>query len=113
LMTLQCETMNDKPTAGYFGTWGWQEDAIGEIGLGVIVAPEVVKDVRTINNERHIRCRPSSDGRLRYWVIGDWRRGRQYPVAPTANHWRRELEQLAELLLQDINVNVGRSEDVP
>ena len=105
--------MCDVPAAGCFGTWGWQEDAIGEIGMGVIVAPEVVKDVRTINNERHIRCRPSSDGRLRYWVIGDWRRGREYPVAPTANAWRRDLQRLAELLLQDIDVNIGRPEDVP
>ena len=98
--------------AGCFGSWGWQEDVIGDIGMGMIVSPQQVVDVLDLPEERRIRCRLSDDGELRYWLIGDWRRGRQHPVAPTIDNWRKELKQLAGLLLNDVRVRIGEPEDV-
>jgi hypothetical protein len=99
------------PAAGCCGSWGWQEDVIGEIGMGLIVSPAAVVDLRDAPAERRIRCR-TSNGELRYWAIGDWRRGRQYPVAPTLDNWRRELRSLAGLLLDDVEVKIGQPEQV-
>jgi hypothetical protein len=58
------------------------------------------------------RCRPTGDGKLHYWIIGDWRRGRQYPVAPTVDNWNRQLHDLGQLLLDDVNLTIDPSEAV-
>jgi hypothetical protein len=96
--------------AGYVGAWGWQQDVIGEIAMGLIVPPKQVVDWKDEPAERRIRCR-ASQGELRYWAIGDWRRGRQHPVGPTVGNWRRELADLAGLLLDDVEVKMGQPED--
>ena len=98
---------------GCFGSWGWQETVIGEIGMGLIVPPDRVVDVLDLPEERRVQCRPSDDGELRYWIIGDWRRGRQYPVAPTIDNWAKELRQLATLLLNDVRIEIGGPERMP
>ena len=97
--------------AGCFGTWGWQEDAIGRIGMGLIVAPDAVVDVRIEPAERRIRCR-TDGGRLRYWLIGDWRRGRPYPIAPAKSDWQREVQSLARLLLDEVRLEPAPAEVV-
>jgi len=48
----------------------------------------------------------------KYWLVGDWRRGRQYPIAPTAENWRRELRALAGLLLSEPRVTIGKPEEL-
>ncbi len=98
--------------AGYFGSWGWQEDAIGQIGMGVIVPPEAVVHVDDLPAERRIRCHLSNAGNLRYWIIGDWRRGRQYPIAPTVDNWNRQMHSLSQLLLNEVKITIGQSEAV-
>jgi hypothetical protein len=94
---------------GSFGSWGWQESAIGEIGMGLIVSPRVVEKVIDLKDERRILCKVP-DGKLRYWVIGDWRRGRQHPIAPTIDNWHWELNELAKRLLTDVRVTIGQPE---
>jgi hypothetical protein len=79
----------------------------------LIFAPEAAVKVEDLGEERRVLCRLSKDGRLRYWVIGDWRCGRQYPVAPTATNWRRELRELAKSLVQDVRISVPTSERGP
>ncbi|MFV2068148.1 MAG: DUF4861 family protein, partial [Pirellulales bacterium] len=111
MVQLPREQTFDDAAAGCFGTWGWQEDAIGEIGMGIVVSPRAVIRVRDQPAERQIECRISDGGKLRYWIIGDWRRGRQYPVAPTVDNWKDELQDLAHLLLDDVNIKLGRSQD--
>ena len=91
---------------GCLGTWGYQDDVIGEVGLGLIVPPEALKDVIDLADERRLLC-DTSDGALRYWIIGDWRRGRQYPIAPTISNWRRELSDVCGSLLADVKVSLG------
>ena len=106
------QTFADTVT-GCFGTWGWQEDAIGQIGMGLIVSPQQFIGLSDETEERRLRCRMSKDNCLRYWVIGDWRRGRQYPVAPTMANWQQEVRSLACLLLDDLQLEMGRPENVP
>ncbi|HSW47427.1 MAG TPA: DUF4861 family protein [Phycisphaerae bacterium] len=91
------KAFSDKET-GYLGAWGFQEPAIDEIGMAVIVPPEQIVAFNEDENERRVRCRTSDDHRLRYWIVGDWRRGRQHPIAPTIDNWRRETRELAGLL---------------
>lgn len=98
--------------AGTFGSWGWQENAIGEIGMGLIILPDMVEEVIDLEKERRIACRPAG-GTLRYWIIGDWRRGRQHPVAPTIDNWHWELNELAGQLLSEPMVSLGPPEDIP
>ena len=83
---------------------------IGEIGMGLIVAPDRVIDVVDLPDERRVRCRTSDDGQLTYWVIGDWRRGRAYPVSPCVVNWKNELRELADLLVNDVRVRIGRAD---
>jgi len=77
-------------SAGCLGSWGWQEDVIGEVGLGLIVPPERLKNMVELAGQRRLRCQ-CPDATLRYWIIGDWRRGRRFPIAPTISYWKREL----------------------
>jgi len=104
-------TFVDK-SLGCFGVWGWQDDAIGEVGLGLIVPPDSLKDVVELAAEHRLRCQVS--GRtLRYWIIGDWRRGRRFPVAPTVDNWRQELGALAGPLHRDVRVVLGDPQKLP
>jgi hypothetical protein len=111
LVKLPRETAFAEAESGCYGTWGFQEAAIGEIGLGLIVPPSAVVDVVDLPDERRVRCR-TSGGKLRYWLIGDWRRGRQYPIAPTVQNWRREMRELADRLIDDVRVKLDLSSSV-
>jgi len=96
-----------EPDKGFAGVWGYQEAVIDEIGMGVIVSPKAVVGQVDLPAERRVKVRTSDGGKLRYWLIGDWRRGRQHPVAPTTVNWRGELAALAELLLNDVKVTIS------
>ncbi len=95
---------------GFSGVWGWQEDVIGDIGIGAVFPPKAVAGQADLPAERHVKLRTSDGGKLRCWLIGDWRRGRQHPVAPAVSNWKQELAALAALLLNDVKVSIGRPE---
>ena len=105
LVKLINESSFSDVAAGVLGAWGFQEEGIGEIGLSVIVPPSVAKEIVELDSERRIRC-GAPDATLRYWILGDWRRGRQYPVAPTVDNWRRETGELARQLTQEPVVTI-------
>ena len=95
------------PEEGYAGVWGQQVPEIGEIAMGLIAPPKAYAGPVDLPTERRYRWRTSEGGQLRYWLWGDWRRGRQYPVAPAVENWRRELRELAAALLHDVVVTPG------
>ena len=96
---------------GCLGVWGFQEAAIDEIGMSVIVPPEQLVGFIDANDDRQARCKTTDDGRLRYWIVGDWRRGRQHPVAPTIDNWHQEMKELAALLHHPPRVVLEQAED--
>ncbi len=113
LVKLPREQSFSDATKGILGSWGWQQEVIGDIGMAILVDPvNQVEGIVDLAEERRIRCHLTDKGKLRYWIIGDWRRGRQHPVAPTAENWRREVEALAAELRQGVIVEVGKPEGV-
>jgi len=104
------ETFFDR-SLGLFGTWGYQDDSIGEIGMGLIVPPDGLDRVVELADERRVLTK-APGGALRYWIIGDWRRGRRFPVAPTVANWRRETQALADRLHRGVRVTIQPPEDI-
>jgi len=96
---------------GCAGIWGYQVPVIGEIGLGLIVSPDAYVEYVKLPLEHRVKLR-LTDNKIRYWLIADWRRGRQHPVNPTIENWQRELRELADVLLNDVAVNPGQPEAV-
>ncbi len=96
------------PGAGVMADWGWHGDEIGEIGVGVVVPPAQVRSVVRNASEARLVCAPA-DGhtQLRYWILGDWRRGMQYPVSPGPDEWLAQLETLAHALNTSPDIHIG------
>ena len=109
---LARETTFDRSRDGYFGSWGLQSPVIGEIGMGLIAPPKTFEAVADEPSERRIKYRTTDGGKFRYWLIADWRRGRQFPVAPTAEDWRKQLHDLSKLLLNEPGIAIGAPESV-
>lgn len=118
LLKLPREDSFTDPAMGCLGAWGFQEIVIDEIGIALIVPPQRWLDVTEVDipnepGERRIRCSPGTDNELSYWIIGDWRRGRQHPIAPTIDNWRREVTALAKQLHHPPSVALGTVQEVP
>lgn len=113
MVKLPSERCFEDTARGLIGAWGYQEEVIGDIGMGLIVPPDLRVETIDLKAERQLRCRLDADSTLRYWIIGDWRRGRQHPVAPTIDNWQRELSELADLLHQPVRVTLGQVEKKP
>ena len=101
----------DKDT-GCMGSWGFQQEVIGDIGMAVIAPPSQVADFVELPSEHRVRCRLTENGQLTYWIWGDWRRGRQHPIAPTIDNWRTEVKELAESLNQGLKVSLSQPESI-
>lgn len=110
LVKLPREQFFVETSRSFMGTWGWQEEVIGDIGMAIIAARRRIVDVVELPDERRMRCRLDKSGSLRYWIIGDWRRGRQHPIAPTVDNWRQEVGELTQQLRAPTRVDVSRAE---
>ncbi len=108
LLDLGPETMFFDQSSGVLGQWGWQEEGIGDIGLAVIVPPARISRMERVPGETRVLCALENQ-ELRYWIAGDWRRGRQYPIAPTAANWQWELKRLANDLHHAPSVTIQES----
>lgn len=94
---------------GYFGSWGRQNNVVQEIGQGAVF-PMNAASLRTIGNERHVVLQTGSNKELTYYIAGDWRRGRTFPVAPIVTDWENEMKALAAKLHNPVRVVVGKHE---
>jgi len=95
---------------GTLGSWGYQQEVIGDIGMAIVIdSANPAQDIVDLPEERRIRCRLTDKGELRYWIIGDWRRGRQHPIAPTVENWQREVEALAAEFRQSVTILADKS----
>ena len=84
-------------TAGVIAVRGWQERRLGWVGSGVIFpASRLARILETDEDYQAVLgCRPGEP--ITYHIRADWLRGRQYPVAPSAQDWLDELRETARL----------------
>lgn len=111
LVKLPREAYFDNKEAAALGSWGWQQEVIGDIGMAIIASPSAFVRVIDLPDERRMQCK-ADGGKLGYWLIGDWRRGRQHPVAPTIDNWRKEVNELASLLNRPVPVTIGEVKEI-
>jgi len=97
---------------GCLGVWGWQDPKIGTVGLALIVPPDKLVEPMELKDERRLRC-DFSRGELRYWIIGDWLKGREFPVEPTITNWQQQVTSLAQLLHHDVKMVLGKCQQIP
>jgi hypothetical protein len=112
LMHLAEESIFANPALGLIGAWGRQGDDIGEIGLAVIALPEQVDEIVAFPDERRMICTPRAREPFKYWILGGWRRGMQYPIAPTVENWQRTVEELALRKHAEVTVTVHKTEQI-
>jgi hypothetical protein len=96
------------PEAGYFGSWGRQDDIVQEIGEAAIFADRAAT-LQQQANQHDLVFTVASGKAFTWYALGDWRRGRMFPVAPTAANWQNEIRALAARLHAPLNVRIGNA----
>jgi hypothetical protein len=97
------------PGNGYFGSWGRQNDIVQEIGDAAIF-PKRSATLQQQANQRDVLFTGAPGETFTWYAVGDWRRGRMFPVAPTASNWESDISALAARLHSPLQVRVGRVE---
>lgn len=93
--------------SGYLGAWGMQTPEIGDIGLAVIAPASQANGIIDLpdTGERQLVCnvndsygKPKGDTgeHLRYWILGEWQRGMQYPISQSSGNWERRVSEMAK-----------------
>jgi hypothetical protein len=78
------------------------------------VPPSQLVEVSALAEERRMRCTAldAAGADFRYWIVGGWRRGMQYAVAPTIENWQRYVAEIATQQQADVLVRVHKTETV-
>jgi hypothetical protein len=95
--------------AGYFGAWGRQNNTVQEIGQAAIF-PAGAAVLEQNANQRDVTFNVPAGKTSTYYVVGDWRRGRMFPVAPTVANWESETRRLAARLHSPVQILIGSVE---
>jgi hypothetical protein len=103
LMNL-AEGVNGR-SGNVLSVWGRQGDDIGEIGLALALDGRANPTVQQLDVERRAVCKPDGNN-FRYWILGGWRRGAQYPTSYGAENWQREAEAWAKKITATVQVAV-------
>ncbi|MBL7648446.1 MAG: DUF4861 family protein [Candidatus Hydrogenedentes bacterium] len=103
LMNL-AEGVNGR-SGNVLSVWGRQGDDIGEIGLALALDGSAKPTVQQLDVERRAVCKPDGN-RFRYWILGGWRRGAQYPTSYGAENWQREADVWARQITATLKVAV-------
>jgi hypothetical protein len=85
--------------------WGRQGDDIGEIGLALALAPSAKPTIQQLDVERRAVSRVEGT-QFRYWILGGWARGMQYPTSYGAENWARDAEAWAKKITATLQVAV-------
>jgi hypothetical protein len=96
-------------TNGYFGSWGRQNNIVQEIGQAAVF-PANTASLRTTDEERCVVLHAAPNKELTYYIVGDWRRGRTFPIAPMIADWENEVKALAARLHAPVRVITGQRE---
>lgn len=85
-------------TAGIWASWSRENNVIQEVGRAAIFAPG--------SSSVHDGALTLRGSHPRYIVVGDWRLGRTFPVAPGSADWEKEVRALADRLRHPLPVQV-------
>ncbi len=105
LITIEGGDSFGDEKSGYLGAWGRQGDDIGEIGLTVIAPGKQARKVIDLPEERQLVCdvfqhygkpKLGTHEDFRYWILGEWQRGMQFPITQNSGNWEHRVETLAE-----------------
>lgn len=88
-----------------FTVWGWQGEEIGEVGLALALDSSAKPTVQQLEAERRAVCEPKGDS-FRYWILGGWRRGAQYPTSYGAGNWEADAEHWARTVAADLKIGI-------
>jgi hypothetical protein len=95
--------------AGYFGSWGRQNNTVQEIGQAAIFRKRAAV-LKQAANQRDVVFTVPPRETSTYYTVGDWRRGRMFPVAPTVANWQSETRVLAARLHSPLHTRIGNVE---
>lgn len=84
--------------AGVLATWGYQDKAIGTIGMGILFPSGRFSRFENSAGENIVVLDGGPSRSLKYHVQCDWLRGRRFNRSPTAENWAMELGAAAARL---------------
>lgn len=92
------ETFFNNREAGIMGSWGFQDTAIGWIGLGLVYPESQFIRIDELPEEHRVLllCKPGKP--MTYHIQGDWLRGHQFPCCPSAKDWENTLKKTAKMV---------------
>lgn len=98
LVRLGEETFYSDKASGIIGSWGFQDPAIGWIGMGIVTPPErfIHYDDQSAEHLVVLRCEPGVP--LVYYIRADWLRGHRFSCCPSAQDWFDTLKKTARKL---------------
>jgi hypothetical protein len=94
---------------GYFGSWGRQSNAVQEIGQSAVFRKGAAV-LKLDAKQREVAFTAPPGETSTYYLVGDWRRGRMFPVAPTVANWQSETRALAARLHSHLRTLIGKVE---
>jgi len=80
---------------GILCSWGFQDPAIGWIGMAVTYPADQFIRVDTLAEEHRVILRCEKGKPLVYHIQGDWLRGHQFPCCPSADDWYNTVKKTA------------------
>jgi uncharacterized protein DUF4861 len=91
---------------GYFGSWGRQNDTVQEVGQAAIFQ-EGSASIQQNTKQRDVVFALRPGEKSTYYLVGDWRLGRMFPVAPNVSNWHSETRTLAARLHTPLHARIG------
>jgi hypothetical protein len=92
---LPDETYLEDKGRGIMGSWGFQDPQIGMIGMGIAFPRNLLLRFEESEDEHQAILKCRKDEPVTYRIQGDWLRGHQFPIYPSAKDWFNKLDGLA------------------
>lgn len=100
LVRLGDETWFSDKISGVIGSWGFQDPAIGWIGLGVVFPADHFVRFDDQQTEHQVILRFEPGLPVKYYIRADWLRGHQFSCCPSAQDWFNTLTKTAQKLTE-------------
>lgn len=101
LTRLQDETFCPEYASGIMASWGFQDPEIGFMGMGILFPANLFLREDEQMDEHRVVIGCETGVPVRYFIQGDWLRGHQYPVYPSAHDWFDTLKEVHKTVYPD------------